>query len=365
MSKSMGGGMPSPDPNIGIAQREMSALANEQYQFFKTSIWPQMQTESARQTEAGIKLQEQQYKTGEKQMAIADEYMARMKEKFYPQQEKILEEAQKYNTEAERQRQAGLAMGDVYSEFNKQKQANNMQMASYGINPTSGRYAGMQNANQVMEAATAAAAGTKARSAAEQLGWAKRMDAIGLGQGLPGNQATSVGLGLNAGTSSLAAGMTGMNAYGQLGNSVSQGIGGAMQGWQGVGNLGVQSYNTQVNAWGQQQQANAQQSSALGSTLGSLAGAAASMYTGGATAAALGALKGSDRQLKENVQYMGELPSGIKVYSFEYKSEFKDDPNCGHGTFIGVMADEIEQIIPEAVFILDNGYKGVNYALVG
>ena len=273
--KGGGGSMPSPDPNIGIAQREMSALAKEEYQFFKTSIWPQMQSESARQTEAGIKLQEQQYKTGEKQMAIADEYMARMKEKFYPQQEKILEEADKYNTEAERQRQAGLAMGDVYSEFNKQKQANNMQMASYGINPTSGRYAGMQNANQVMEAATAAAAGTKARTAAEQLGWAKRMDAIGLGQGLPGNQATSVGLGLNAGTSSLAAGNTGLNAYGALSSSAAQGYGGAMQGWQGVGNLGVQNYNAQVNAWGQQQQANAASGAAMGSTFGSLVGAGA------------------------------------------------------------------------------------------
>jgi len=29
------------------------------------------------------------------------------------------------------------------------------------------------------------------------------------------------------------------------------------------------------------------------------------------------------------------------------------------------MADEIEQTIPEAVFTMDNGYKAVNYALVG
>ena len=359
MSKSDNSSAPSPDPNIGIAQREMSALAKEEYQFFKTSVWPQMQSESARQTEAGIKLQEQQYKVGEKQLSTAEQYEQRMKQKFYPLQDQMIQEAKQYSAEGEQQRQAALAIGDVRDQFANTRQQNAMQMASYGINPSSGRFAGMANANQVMEAATGAAAATKARSAAEQLGWAKRMDAIGLGQNLPGNQATSVGLGLNAGTSSLAAGNTGLNAYGALGASAAQGYGGAMQGWSNVGQLGVQNYNAQVNAWGQQQQANAANNSAFGSTLGSLAGAGAmlgSTYMKGAGI--------SDRRLKENIQFMGELPSGVKVYSFEYKPEFKDHPMAGHGHFIGVMADELEKIIPEAVFAMDNGYKAVNYELV-
>jgi len=291
MSKSAGGSAPSPDPNIGIAQREMSALAKEQYEYFKFNIWPTMQEESARMTEAGLKTQEQQYKAGEKQMALSDEYTQRMKEKFYPLQDQLLQEARQYSSEGEQQRQAALALGDVRDQAANAQMQSNMQMASYGINPTAGRFAGMQNANQVMQAATGAAAATKARSAAEQLGWAKRMDVQGLGSGLAGSQSTAMGLGLQAGSQSLASGMTGMNAYSQLGNSVNQGIQGSMQGWQNVGNLGVQTYGQQVNAWGQQQQANAASGSALGSTLGSLAGAAASMYTGGATAAALGALK--------------------------------------------------------------------------
>jgi hypothetical protein len=275
MSKSTGGGAPSPDPNIGIAQREMSKLAKEQYEYFKFNIWPAMQKESERQTEMGIKVQEQQLKTGEKQLSLAEQYEQRMKSKFYPLQDQLLQEARQYSAEGEQQRQAALAVGDVRDQFANARNQTAMQLASYGINPTSGRFAGMQNANQVMEAATGAAAATKARSAAEQLGWAKRMDVQGLGQGLAGNQASSVGLGLNAGTSGLAAGNTGLNAYGALGQSVNQGIGGAMQGWQGVGNLGVQSYNTQVNAWGQQQQANAANNAAMGSTIGSLVGAGA------------------------------------------------------------------------------------------
>ena len=355
--KGGGGSMPSPDPNIGIAQREMSALAKEEYQFFKNSVWPQMSAESARQTEAGIKTQEQQYKIGEKQLSLADQYENRMRTKFYPMQDQMIQEAKQYSAEGEQARQGALAIGDVRSQFANTKIQNDMQMASYGISPTSGRFAGMANANQVMEAATGAAAATKARSAAEQLGWAKRMDAIGLGQGLPGNQATSVGLGLNAGTSSLAAGNTGLNAYGALGASAAQGFGGAMQGWNNVGQLGVQNYNAQVNAWGQQQQANAANNAAFGSTLGSLAGAGA--FLGGQAIT-----KYSDRRLKDNIQYIGDLDSGLKVYSFEYKDEFKDHPDCGHGTFIGVMADEVEEVIPEAVFTMDNGYKAVNYELV-
>lgn len=73
---------------------------------------------------------------------------------------------------------------------------------------------------------------------------------------------------------------------------------------------------------------------------------------------------GSDIRMKENIKTIGMLPNGLPIYSYEYKPEFKDDEYCGHGKFVGVMAHEVEQIIPDAVVTRKDGYKMVNYAKV-
>jgi len=70
----------------------------------------------------------------------------------------------------------------------------------------------------------------------------------------------------------------------------------------------------------------------------------------------------SDIRMKENIKVIGALESGLPVYSFEYKPEFKDI--AGHGQFVGVMAHEVEQLIPDAVGVASNGYKYVDYAKV-
>jgi hypothetical protein len=79
---------------------------------------------------------------------------------------------------------------------------------------------------------------------------------------------------------------------------------------------------------------------------------------------ALNPASGSDIRVKENIERIGTLANGLGLYEFEYKPEFKDHPQCGHGRFRGVMAQEVEKLIPEAVVTMDNGYKAVKYNLV-
>lgn len=67
-------------------------------------------------------------------------------------------------------------------------------------------------------------------------------------------------------------------------------------------------------------------------------------------------LTASDIRLKKNIVKIGHTPSGIPVYEFEYKS--------GGGKQTGVMAQDVEKSIPEAVVIMTNGYKAVNYSMV-
>jgi hypothetical protein len=73
----------------------------------------------------------------------------------------------------------------------------------------------------------------------------------------------------------------------------------------------------------------------------------------------------SDIRTKENIVFIRKLKPGLNLYRFEYKKEFKDLPYAGHGMFHGLMAHEVEKIYPHAVSVHDNGYKVINYSLLG
>jgi hypothetical protein len=70
----------------------------------------------------------------------------------------------------------------------------------------------------------------------------------------------------------------------------------------------------------------------------------------------------SDIRMKENIKQIHWLPNGLPVYEFEYKPEYKDQ--AGHGKFVGVMAQEVEMVQPEAVITNADGYKMVNYGVL-
>lgn len=67
----------------------------------------------------------------------------------------------------------------------------------------------------------------------------------------------------------------------------------------------------------------------------------------------------SDIRTKENIVPLGWSFKGLPVYEYEYKPRWKSE--AGHGKFIGVMAHEVEQVMPEAVITRLDGYKMVNY----
>ena len=67
----------------------------------------------------------------------------------------------------------------------------------------------------------------------------------------------------------------------------------------------------------------------------------------------------SDENLKENItpiQNVFEKLEKINGYEFDWKAEANHE---GHD--IGVIAQEIEQVLPEIVTLRDNGYKAVRY----
>ena len=70
-----------------------------------------------------------------------------------------------------------------------------------------------------------------------------------------------------------------------------------------------------------------------------------------------------DRRLKENIQKIGVHPLGIGLYLFDYKAEHQSE--CGYGRRFGVMADEVESVMPEAVISRPDGFKMVLPEMLG
>lgn len=63
--------------------------------------------------------------------------------------------------------------------------------------------------------------------------------------------------------------------------------------------------------------------------------------------------KFSDRRLKTDIKRVGTLDNGLSVYSYRYLDS--DMPQ------IGLMADEVEKVHPEAVAVGSDGFKRVRY----
>jgi Chaperone of endosialidase len=66
----------------------------------------------------------------------------------------------------------------------------------------------------------------------------------------------------------------------------------------------------------------------------------------------------SDIRLKQDIVPLGRLDNGIGVYRFRYKGN-------DHATYVGVIAQEVQAIVPNAVSRGRGGYLRVDYDKLG
>lgn len=85
---------------------------------------------------------------------------------------------------------------------------------------------------------------------------------------------------------------------------------------------------------------------------------------GGATQADGNGLKTvqSDRRVKDDIVRVGDHPLGIGLYLFTYKASHQ--ARWGVGRHLGVMADEVEAVLPAAVIYGDDGFASVDYSML-
>jgi hypothetical protein len=79
------------------------------------------------------------------------------------------------------------------------------------------------------------------------------------------------------------------------------------------------------------------------------------LFSLGGTAAGMGIYKYSDRRLKSDVARVGTTAHGLPLYEY----------TIGGRRERGVMADEVERVMPKAVVDHPSGFKMVNYSMLG
>jgi hypothetical protein len=296
----------------------MEALGREQLAFSKRQY--------AEMMPLAQQVYGQQMDAQRQQMNQAQDYYDYQRNTFRPVEQGLVRDAERFNTEGYREQLAGQAAAAAGRAFGVQQEMGQRAMAGRGVNPNSGAAMALQAQGNLGLAAQRANAMTGARTQAEQLGFARRMDVTGLGRGLAGASTAAYG-------GATSAGSAGMNTAMAPGNQRTAGMQQAGQTMGTVLNSQTSAYNAGM----------AQQ----GLDVGGLMQGAAALYTA------------SDRRLKTNIELVGTDPaSGFNLYEYEYTF-------LPGKTFRGVMADEVEAVMPEAVFTDANGFKSVNYGLIG
>lgn len=69
----------------------------------------------------------------------------------------------------------------------------------------------------------------------------------------------------------------------------------------------------------------------------------------------------SDRQTKVNIVRIDTHPVGFGLYLFDYKPEY----SAATMRQFGVIAQEVENFVPQAVVMGSDGIRRVNYSLLG
>lgn len=379
-----GGGAPAPDPRMGQAALQQIALNREIFADYRANDRPWMQgiaNEALGLSRDSAALARDQFGfsrgVADRQLAQAQSQIdrsnalsdyqlenMRFNDQRYrnvgiPFEDQLLNDVRRFDSDAFKQRMVDSALADVGGAFDRRGLQASRAAGRMGID----RAIRATNDVGLERAKAEASAANMTRQAAEQVGLSTKMQMYGGMRGLAGLGATNaqlatgamgVGAGaLNAGVGAMGIGNSALGAMGSAaGGMMGAGTGflGANNAAQGVMNSGVSSGIQGLGQFNQLQQ-NAANINMQNDPLNTILGAAAGVGTSWA-------LGRSDRRLKADITHVGvDEATGLNLYEFKYID--------GTKRFRGVMADEVEARYPQAVVTMPDGYKAVNYALLG
>ena len=321
-----GGDAPAPDPQMGVAARLQAETGQQWLDFARGAYGESMQRQR------GIDALTEQVTRGQidsqrDSSAWAREDRARWKSVIQPLQDQFIDKAKNWDSAGAQANAAAEAKADVSNSFAAQNAMRERAMAAQGVDPTSGRYAGVERAGDAAEALAGAGAQNNARGTLRKQALALQGEAINMGSGLPAQASNALGLGINAGSAAVSNTVAGQQPRMQALGVMGQGFGGAMQGYAGMGNTLNQQFGQQMQSYNAQQQ----QSSGLMSGLGSLAG----MF--------LGPMMSDENEKEDKRPVRGVLDAlkDMPVESWRYKED--SVANDGGAEHVGTYAQDFQK----------------------
>lgn len=323
-----GGGPPPPDPRLveaQINQMNIQAEAAQAIMGHANALAPLQHA----QMQFGLHAA----KTAFRDSREDRKYMLERRGHLTGLQDRMIGEAKEWDTPVMAEQMAGTAVADTETQLAGAEAARTRSMTRMGVNPTSGAFDANSNSMSLAKAGIKTAASNAGRTQARNEGRMLTDRAAGSLAGYPSMAMQTTGNSLTAGTAPLTI--------------VNQGMAGLASGYNAAGatSAGAAStaanlYGTQQSAWNAHRQQQAQEEAGMWSAAGTVAGAL---------------IYASDRRVKKDIKKVGETPDGLGLYKFKYKG--------GEEMHIGVMAQEVEKVKPEAVSLKD-GIKHVDYSKI-
>ncbi len=149
------------------------------------------------------------------QTALANDQWNYYKQNFQPLESGLVAEAKGYGSPAEVEKAAADAHSDVTRAYGLQRDVAARNARSFGLDPSSGRYVDAARELALSEAASDAGAQNIARQGIKNLAFGKKLDVVGIGKGIP----ASASAGLNAASANISA--AGARAF-QQGQALGQ-----------------------------------------------------------------------------------------------------------------------------------------------
>ena len=314
-----GGGttIEAPPPDPALVEAQVNAM-NMQTEIGgrMVAVQEQLLPHQIAQMELGIKAGEAAYADSREDRA----YSLERRGHLTGLQDRMIADAKNFDSEGKALEMGGRAMADASAVADRSIQAGNRAMARMGVNPNSSKFAATQAPNSLMRASMVSAAGESGYRAARDEGRALTDRAANVLAGYPA-------MGMQTTQASAANGMAGLTAANMASAGIQSGYGAAGSAFGSAastaGNLFAAQSARQLNA----AQINNSKDDGLFGAIGTLGGAAIGAF--------------SDRRLKRDIRKVADDPRGFGWYEFEYV--------WGGGRQVGVMAQEVQLIIPGAV----------------
>lgn len=325
----MGSKSKAPPPNPQLTQVQIESMqAQQEVARKQLEMQEQLQPMQMESLKFGLDSQ----RTAFEQSQADRTYALAKRDAYDKAQQPFLEKAQNFSEtdrRAELEGETDKAITAAYGQA-PQQQTRTLGRAGFGASALQTQAA--QQTAQMHEATTRAGTGHAISAQAKAEGVQAKSDALNMLAGFPA-QATAL---TTAGASIGAGGIQGVNA----------GAAGIYAPMSATSKIFGQIGNEASSLYGQQAQRKFSADASAAQSNSEMWGAAIGMV-------AMCAM--SDRRLKENIKQIGVTADGLPLYRYNFKGSDEVE--------IGVMADEVEQVKPEAV-VQVGAYKAVDYSKV-